>query len=296
LRITRSSINPVACYAWVVVLFLALPSLAVAETYQVAADGSGDFPTIADAILGVPNESTIELLPGRFFGPGNRDLHLGGKQLVIRSQSGEPSTCVIDCEGLATGIWYVDSETSASILEGVTISNGRGRYAGGVRILHSSPTIRNCIFRGNICNNGLGAGGVYAAASSSLIEDCTFEENSINGLGGGGFCSSSDPAPVVRRCTFTRNHATAQPFIAGAAIYTQGSSPTIDGCVVFDNDADTGCGGIILLESSSTVTGSTVFNNAGIIGGMALIRSTAMVTGCTIVGNTGLASGVWSAM
>lgn len=109
--------------AW---LLSAPPGRAV--IYEVRPDGSGDFPTIQEALLGVEDGDVIELTAGVFAGPGNRDIHFLGRVVTVRSRSGDPADVVIDCEGSPQdphrGFNFEDEEERDTILEGVTIRNG----------------------------------------------------------------------------------------------------------------------------------------------------------------------------
>jgi len=62
-------------------------------------DGTGDYPTIQAAINECEDGYIIELTDGVFRDGGNRDLTYWGTAVTIRSQNGDPATCVIDCEG-----------------------------------------------------------------------------------------------------------------------------------------------------------------------------------------------------
>ncbi|MFH1279239.1 MAG: hypothetical protein ABIK65_12770 [Candidatus Eisenbacteria bacterium] len=84
-------------------LVLLFSSTALPRTWVVRPDGTGDAPTIAAAIDSVNSgDDVIELMDGTFTGEGNRDLTNGEKTIVIRSASGNPAACVIDCEGSET--------------------------------------------------------------------------------------------------------------------------------------------------------------------------------------------------
>ena len=62
--------------------------------------GTGDAPTIQAAIdSAAASGDIIELADGVYAGPGNRDLSAYEKWFVVRSQSGDPSACIIDLEG-----------------------------------------------------------------------------------------------------------------------------------------------------------------------------------------------------
>ncbi len=98
----------------VIVLFSLLPfSSAEARVWVLQADGTGDAPTIAAAIDSVADAGdVIELVDGTYTGDGNRDLEDAGKLFVLRSQSGNPTACIIDLQGSAAdphwGIIYSD--------------------------------------------------------------------------------------------------------------------------------------------------------------------------------------------
>lgn len=68
--------------------------------YLVNADGSGDFPTIRDAVGASIGGDTITLGNGVFTGSDNRNIWGGGRNLLIRSAAGNPDSCVIDLQGL----------------------------------------------------------------------------------------------------------------------------------------------------------------------------------------------------
>ena len=82
-------------------LFFLFPPAASSSVWVVLPDGSGDAPTIGAAIDSIESEGIIELEDGLFTGPGNRDLNSQEKTIFIRSVSGDPASCVIDCEGSA---------------------------------------------------------------------------------------------------------------------------------------------------------------------------------------------------
>jgi hypothetical protein len=82
------------------VLLLCFPQPAAAVVWTVHPDGTGDAATIQAAIDSVALiGDIIELADGVYTGPGNRDLISYEKMFVVRSQSGDPSTCIIDLGG-----------------------------------------------------------------------------------------------------------------------------------------------------------------------------------------------------
>jgi hypothetical protein len=131
---------------------LAVPSLAA--TYVVRPDGTGDYATIQDAIGACGNGDIIELTDGTFRGPGNRAISYQGKAITVRSQSGDPRVCIIDCEHAAQGFSFTGGLGPASVLEGVTITNGQASSGGAMYFSAASPTIRECVFFNNSASTG----------------------------------------------------------------------------------------------------------------------------------------------
>ena len=80
-------------------LFLTVAGPAFGTIYTVNPDGTGDFPTILAAVIGVVDGDVIELTDGTFVGDGNRDVSYLGKAITIRSASGNAAACILDCEG-----------------------------------------------------------------------------------------------------------------------------------------------------------------------------------------------------
>lgn len=76
-------------------LTLIVTSTVWATAYEVRPDGTGDFPTIQEAIDRTVNGDLIVLTDGDFTGPGNRDLDFQGKSITLRSQNGDPLACRI---------------------------------------------------------------------------------------------------------------------------------------------------------------------------------------------------------
>ncbi len=194
---------------WVVAAFLAEPALAA--TYVVNPDGTGDFPTIQAAVDAAVNGDVIELGNGIFRGDGNRDVVYLGKAITIRSQGG-PEACIIACEGSAANphraFRFAWPEGPGSVLEGVTVTSGW--YVWGSAIycgFYSSPTISHCVF----IANGLGqlpveGGALVSDLASPHVSDCLFLDNAASYGGAVSVCSSIEPT-VFTRCTFAGNVA-----------------------------------------------------------------------------------------
>src|SRR5688572_15293090 len=93
-------------------LSLFLASAVSAATHHVLPNGTGDFAKIQDAIDAAVSGDEIVLGDGTFLGTRNRDLLFLGKNLTLRSQSGDPALCTLDCERQSRGLSITQGETN----------------------------------------------------------------------------------------------------------------------------------------------------------------------------------------
>jgi len=215
------------------------------DVYTVRPDGTGDYETIQDAVDAVGDGDIIELADGVFTGEGNRDIHVSGdRDITIRSESGNPLTCVIDVEGAPRaehfGIRFWQSGYPESVLEGITITNAYHHEPGAaVSVGHGNlATITNCRFLNNTTEGG-------AAVNSS-----------------GGALRARDGSEVnVVRCVFSGNHAQ----VRGGAASCSGTTTFTD-CVFTDNSANDS-GGALACWDSATIVGCTIVGNSAPAGG-----------------------------
>ena len=199
-------------------LLLLCSSAALARTWYVKPDSTGDVSTIQVAVDSAAAEGdTVLLADGTFTGEGNHEVDCLDKALTIVSESGNPELCVIDCgtppvcNQALVGLYFRESVHGSPRLEGVTIRDGCG---GVICDTGSAPVISNCIFRDNICGS------------------CEV------GYQGAGMRCYSNSTPTIINCLFVDNRADG-----GGGLCTKGSSPTLNG-VTFLNNGATGGGGI----------------------------------------------------
>jgi len=191
---------------WSFCAILATPVLG--ETYLVIPDSHlGDFPNIQAAIDGVVNGDIIELADGMFWGTGNWDIDWGGKEITIRSRSGNPEACIVDGAG-PWGVehhfgFYIHDVGPGAVLDRVTISHGEAGDGGGIRIVNASPRIIGCIFLEN--HAGFGGGIMCGVDAYPTITECRFHGNA--GAWGGGIECDLGASPTIARCTFDDNYA-----------------------------------------------------------------------------------------
>ncbi len=193
------------------------------------------FPSIQGAIAAATPGDTVLVAPGTYL----ETIDFLGKAITVRSSNGAAVT-TIDGNQAGSVVTFATSESRSSVLDGFTITNGRGAIgaplggAGGIQCRNASPTIRRCIITGNFGGDGVaasqtgnagGPGGVLATGTALLLADCVISAN-IGGTGGAAAGSSpfgvvggsggpggaqfsfDSPAlgfPDIQRCRFTGN-------------------------------------------------------------------------------------------
>ncbi len=259
---------------------LLIPTLSLAAVHRVPSQ----FVTIQAGIDACLEGDTVLVAAGTYSGVGNRDLEMGGANLVLLSEMGLEST-VVDCEGEGRGFYFDAGLDSASLVDGFTVRRGRTMgNGGGLFCREASPTLRNiriehCRVFGYYWASG---GGAYFQNSQSRLESVTFAADSVivlaeeieGGAAGGGLYASSSSL-VMSDCRFESN----------------------DLCVVGHgglNGHETRGAGLFLYDSEATITSSSfVGNKAGTSyapggsqgGGIYIALGSAQLAGLTLVGN-----------
>ncbi len=250
-------------------------------------DGTGDYPTIQAAIDAAAAGDIVELTAGTFAGSGNRDLDFSGKAITVRSASGDPETCLLDCGGSAAaphrGFHFHSGETATAEIVGITVINGYipAEPWGGAMLceLGASPTIRACRFQGNrdcalVCLAGAGA----------TLVDCAFLQN--YGTYHGAIHANAATL-VITRCLFIENHTNGR----GGALYNYGTTATLNECIFTGNTAG-GAGAVELILSNDCTVADCLFegNSAEHDGALYVFFTIASIERCTFAGNTAAAS------
>ena len=197
-----------------------------------------DISTIQDAIDEADNLDTILVANGIYSGPGNCDLRLDGKSVILLSENG-PSATVINCMGNAgeehSGLIILDRANDA-VVDGFTIKNGYINSGGAIWIRNSSPIIRNCIFAYNHATTSGGA--IWCKGSSPVFINCTFVGNSS--MSGGVMFASATSLPTLDNCIVAFSEE-------GGGIHSNESSsqPVLTCCNVYANIGGNWSGSIV---------------------------------------------------
>jgi len=259
---------------------------APAATYLVHPDGTGDFPSIHAAILACEHGDVVELADGVYSGPGNRDLTNNETAVLIRSQSGDPLACVIDCEGSDVDphrfiTMVITGEKSRDVwgLHDLTVTGGHHDAGGAVQVYDwASPEIRGCVFRQNEAD--LFGGAIFGAVGFPLIDDCEFVENTAPQ--GGAIAGLTECSFQISGCTFRDNTAAE-----GGALYSSYDLGTqLIACTFVRNQAPLGAA--VSLDAFTGVTLTqclVVFNFGG--AGVHVAGGQVDLACCDLFGNGG---------
>lgn len=252
--------------------FLALP--AMATTWHVATDGTGDFAVIQEAVDAAADGDVIQIAPGRYdqyriVSGNNIYVDILGKELNLIGSGAEvtfigpadPETHPIG--GYPTYIVY-GREAGGLTLENLTIENGSQ-----FQILSYADrfTMDGCVVRGNgegVVLHGADGGTVRDShfavarhygrdsiaagmgAGEILIEGCRME-----GGGTGVFVDGSAAGAVIRNCHFDG--------CMNGCGFNSGSSGSVTGCQFTDIDNKA----IIVGSGPMTITDNVIDLSSG---------------------------------
>jgi len=243
-----------------------------------------DLAAIQNAIdAAVPGDEVI-VEDGVWSGPGNTNLDFWGKAITLRSASGNPAACVIDCQGSGRGLYIHSGETTTTVVTGLTIRNGNVTASspglacgGGVYCYFSSPTLTNCIINGNNASGYASCGGgVYCGFSACpVLTDCVISGNTASRIsgpsGGGGVGCTNYSSPTLTNCSIMANTVNGNSGFGGGVYCYRYSDSVLTGCVI---------------------SGNSVGGTYGYGGGVECGAHCApILTDCVIEGNTALSGG-----
>lgn len=139
------------------------------------------YSTIQSAIDAAQDEDIVEVAAGTY----NGSISFQGKEITVRG-AGIGQT-ILNGEGVGTVVYAQSGETTATVLEGLTVTGGQGsagpfsQPSGGGIYVESSITIRNVLITGNTSYWG-GAISFYGSDSTSILDNVVITGN--NDVGG----------------------------------------------------------------------------------------------------------------
>ncbi len=243
---------------------LPCPALAVAPSdgavLRVAADGSGDLPTIGAALTAAGHGDVVLVGPGRYTWTSESGgmnplamfyFYVDVTGITLISEDG-PEATILDAEQQGRVIFAM-AHNDDVVIDGFTITggvptpaDGETPKAGGLLFHLTNLTVRNCIFTGN--RGGQGGAIYFGGRGHPLIENCVITGNHADEVGGGIFLINSPgqggtavDAPTVRGCTITDNTADR-----GGGLYAYDIVAHIEDCLIANNRAVEAGGGVLV--------------------------------------------------
>lgn len=285
--------NCSATLPWISCLVIALiaqPVHVEARTWRITSDGTGDAPTIQAGVDSSMTGDEVVLTNGTYTGIGNRYITFHGKAITVRSESQDPSGCIIEGGRWQRGFEFTNGEGPGSVVEGLTIW-GFNPDAPGAAIFcsSSSPTIRNCLFTYNRSEGTdftvSGGGAIYCYRSSPVVDRCVFDNDSVTGLPtcclGNEIACSTYSAPTVQNCQFVGSS------YAGTQVWLwDHSNMAIKNCTFADNHNTA-----VSVDAYSSVTierSLFAFNSYGVVCAQ---TGTATITCTDMFGNWDVSRG-----
>jgi parallel beta-helix repeat protein len=237
-----------------------------------------DQATIQAAVDAASGGDQIVLANGIHSGAGNRGV-LVEKSVFIRSASGDPALCVVDCQGADRGFTF-QGFSSAARLEDITVTHGSATHGGGI-LLKVSPTIRNCRILDNEAT-GTGGGGVAveSGAAPRLI-GCMISGNEVSGTNGGAGLWNVGGSPVLINCIVSANYTVGLGLVGGGLYTTQSGSPVLANCAFYGNSAYDGSGLYCSFSSNPTVVNSIFWGNLPGSSGKPIVQALGAVASVT---------------
>jgi len=227
---------------------------------------------ITTAISQTSNGDTVVIAEGTYSSTDNVPFDTAGKSITIRSLNG-PETCILDCTNTVRASYFEDSETNATIIDGLQIINGTGDFGGGLRC-SASPTIKNCIIRD--CYAVDAGGGINSYEVSPVIDNCEIFNCVTDGSGGGIRSVNGIGSITVKNCRIHHNEALDSGADGGGIVMFEGG--TLEDCLIHDNYSLHCGGGLSCQDGVISIKRCYIYNNICITNGAGIHTSNATLT------------------
>jgi len=149
------------------VVLSAMVGAARATTYE-----ANSVVSIQEAIdLAGPSGDDVNVAPGIYY----ENLIIDKDVDIHSSDVNNPNITIIDGNYIDSVVTFENCGSGAK-LRGFTITGGYAQYGsgGGIKCFNASPTISDCVIRGNSAPDG---GGIACIDSSPTISDCYIVDN-----------------------------------------------------------------------------------------------------------------------
>ena len=209
-------------------------------------------------------------------------LDFGGKVVQLIGLGGSAGT-TIDGDQSGTVVTFASGESSSTVLQGFTVTDGFATSAGGVLIEGSSPTLVDVVVTANVAYNH--GGGFYITSGSPTLRNVVIQGNRADGEGGGLYVTGA--TVTMSNCVIANNAVMSY----GGGLCLQSSSAVLDHLLVVGNSAERDGGGVFMNTSSADMSNVALLGNTaggadGDGGGMYLLQASPNLTSVTLAGNT----------
>ena len=234
-------------------------------------------PTIQKGIDAAQNGDTVLVAPGTY----QENVNFKGKAITVTS-SGGPAVTTIDGGGQETVVTFKTGESTASTLNGFTITNGNGYVSfggGGITIKYASPTVTNNVIIGNRAYRGV---GIQICCGSPVIRGNTVTNNIDTGAFGAGIqINAPSEAQIVENMVSYNQGA------FGGGIEVDAASPLISGNKILANSVYGDGGGLVVNYGHPLVVNNVIAaNSAGGKGGGIYVSTDIGPQGPVFLNNT----------
>jgi hypothetical protein len=200
---------------------------------------AGIYLPTKESNMGEPRSKTFSMVPGvkiyGGFAGGETNLNQRNWTANVTTLSGDIGTP----NDVSDNCYHVilnngNGLDATAVLDGFTVTGGNAnvgsdfdRSGGGMSNNYSSPSVSNCVFKGNTVNRF--GGGMSNSNSSPTLTNCIFSGN-VSASSGGGLANAFNASPTVTNCTFTTNSS-----VLGRGVYNfSSSSPVITNCIFWN--------------------------------------------------------------
>jgi hypothetical protein len=250
--------------AYAILTAAILATAAGGTTLTVCPDESTPYTTIQEAITSAVDGDTVQLCNGTYTGDGNRDLDFLGKAIVVKSASGQPDQCLIDCQGssqaIHRGFNFHSGEGPGSIIQNVTVRNGYAVAGGGIYCSGSSPTITGNTLTQNFASGPYGGGGIFCDSNASpVITGNLISANNSTWGSGGIYTMDASAQPQIIGNTVVYNTTSSDN--SGGGIYLRANvASVVTNNIIAYNESRGLAQGNSDLVSCNDVFGNTISN------------------------------------
>ena len=248
-------------------------SISLVDPLVVCASGC-EYTLIQDAIDDSSNGDVIIVRDGTYQENINYrgSMDFVARDVTVQSENGAATTSITGTPaGNASVVSFQENgNTANSVLDGFTINNQYegGSASRGIRAEYgATPTIKNCVVKGNVVADGTSGAGIYINGGSASISNSTIGGDAANKntceMGCGIYAASLTGELQIIDSEISYNDNTAGGGAAGIYLYSNGATQTtITNTTISNNSANSHGGAMWVQDATFSITDSTFSDNS----------------------------------